>query len=224
MKEEIKAYYDHLAPTYDQDRFANTYGQYIHQQEIKVLNNYLQKSSRQHNLDLACGTGRFLDFASVGLDVSKKMIATAQTKFPDKDLVLGDATDLPFAEKTFDHALCFHLFMHLERISMEQILCEVNRVLKPGGHFIFDVPSRKRRVLTGHRSQGWHGGHELDVHTIQEIGRGSWDLQAFYGVAFFPVHRIPQRIRRYFVKLDGILGASVLKEFSSHLIFILKKK
>ena len=45
MKTEIIKYYDALADTYDIDRFSNSYGDYIHQQELRVLHKYLSKDS-----------------------------------------------------------------------------------------------------------------------------------------------------------------------------------
>jgi len=70
MKTEIIKYYDALADTYDTDRFSNSYGDYIHHQELRVLHKYLSKDAIAKNLDVACGTGRFLDFADYGMDIS----------------------------------------------------------------------------------------------------------------------------------------------------------
>lgn len=43
-QKEIKTYYDHLACTYDKDRFNNTYGQYIDAQERNFLTSFLIKT------------------------------------------------------------------------------------------------------------------------------------------------------------------------------------
>ena len=63
VQQDITCYYDQLAKEYDSDRFANSYGKYIHAQESKVLDRYLNKSETDYNLDLATGTGRFLEYA-----------------------------------------------------------------------------------------------------------------------------------------------------------------
>jgi ubiquinone/menaquinone biosynthesis C-methylase UbiE len=68
-------------------------------------------------LDLGTGTGRFagplqsVGFDVFGVDISKKMISNAKGKGV-KHLLLGDASCLPFKDKTFDATICIHL-LHL---------------------------------------------------------------------------------------------------------------
>lgn len=78
MEKDIKEYYNKLASKYDQSRFANSYGKFIHIQEKRILTKYLGQLQNQKNLDLACGTGRFLNFASHGIDASEEMIKQAK--------------------------------------------------------------------------------------------------------------------------------------------------
>ena len=99
MKTEIIKYYDALADTYDTDRFSNSYGDYIHHQELRILHKYLSKDAIHENLDLACGTGRFLDFADYGMDISSEMVRVSQKKFPDKKITLGDAEGSGFEDE-----------------------------------------------------------------------------------------------------------------------------
>ncbi len=51
-----------------------------------------------------------------------------------------DVRNLPFAENTFDVAMCNHVFEHIDndRLAMSEFF----RVLKPGGWAIFQVPIR----------------------------------------------------------------------------------
>ena len=222
--QEIITYYDALAERYDDDRFANTYGNYIHKQELHLLNLYLDKNSIPNNLDLACGTGRFLDFANTGIDLSPRMVDVCTKKFPKKRVLVGDATDLPFENNGFSNILSFHLMMHLDKEMMDKIMAEAHRVLKSGGHFIFDIPSAKRRALTRFRPNGWHGANSESISTILKTCHNDWDLKAFHGIAFFPIHWIPVRFRRFFIALDTFFGSTFLKEYSSHLVIILKKR
>lgn len=224
MKSEITKYYDELAKDYDADRFNNTYGQYIHNQEHKVIKKYLDEKDIQNNLDIACGTGRFLMYANFGVDISQKMVAVAKQKFHDKEINVSDAETLPFKDNTLNNALSFHLFMHLDKNQLSNILSETNRVLKKGGLFIFDIPSKKRRKITGYKSKDWHGGYQITRKELQTITNREWKLVAFYGISFFPIHRIPKKIRKYFISLDNLLCNSLFKEYASHLIFILEKK
>lgn len=224
MKEEITAYYDALAPQYDQNRFENSYGQYIHEQERHVLEKYLSKNPKALNLDLACGTGRFMHFASIGVDASAEMVRMAQTKFPQKEIIFGNAEELPFSDFYFENVFSFHLFMHLNEIELTIIAKEVHRVLKKDGYFIFDVPSEKRRKWSGYKSKDWHGAYQISIEKVNKLFEKDWEIVNFQGVAFFPLHRIPKPLRKAFWRLDNWFCSSFWKAYSSHHIFILKKK
>ncbi len=45
VAQEITAYYDKIANTYKNDRFNNSYGQFIHRQESILLNKILHKKN-----------------------------------------------------------------------------------------------------------------------------------------------------------------------------------
>ena len=84
MKSDITAYYDRIANLYDTDRFGNTYGQFIDAQEHAILSQLLHTAAGQRVLDVGCGTGRFLGYATHGLDASAAMLAVARQKQPEK--------------------------------------------------------------------------------------------------------------------------------------------
>lgn len=219
----IKEYYDELAKDYDQDRFDNTYGQYIHQQEERILDRVLEPLSQDQTLDLATGTGRFLHRAKTGVDISPEMIGVAQKKFPNADLHVASGTDLPFEDQQFSQVLSFHLFMHLDGETMDNILKEVHRITQPGGIFVFDVPSEKRRKLVGYQSDNWHGGYQLKISDLKKRVKGLWTVKEYHGIAFFPLHRIPKSMRPMMTRLDSTLGSSPLGEYSSHLVCVLQR-
>lgn len=224
MKKEIVNYYDELAKRYDENRFSNSYGKYINQQENRILKSYLNKNETDLNLDVACGTGRFLDYSDYGVDISHEMVKVAQDKFPQKKISVADAEALPFSDSFFNNVTAFHLFMHLDFPMLKNILAEINRVTATGGTFIFDVPSLKRRKITGYKATSWHGGHQIKVSQMKEIAGNSWELVSYHGIAFLPIHRIPKKIRPLFIGLDNLLCRSIFKEYGSHLIFVLRKK
>jgi SAM-dependent methyltransferase len=51
-----------------------------------------------------------------------------------------DATCLPFADETFDAAICIHVLEHIERD--RAAMSEIHRVLRPGGWALISVPIR----------------------------------------------------------------------------------
>ena len=222
--ENISTYYNKLAATYDENRFANSYGQFIHQQEINYLNETLNKINTKHTLDFACGTGRLLQFAKYGVDKSPNMIDIAKGKHSNHNLEVSNGESLPFDDSFLKQVYSFHLFMHLEINHFSQILNEVGRTLEKDGTFTFDFPSDFRRKVTGYKATSWHGGTQISPSDMRAIIKNNWEFVNYRGVAFFPIHRFPTKLRKHLLKLDNFFCKSIFKQFSSHLIFTLRKK
>lgn len=218
---EIITYYDKLAKDYDQNRFENSYGKYIDTQERYILNKLLVNKS-EFIVDLACGTGRFLEYAQMGIDASSEMIKVAKNKFPDKEFLHNEADDIKLDNNSVDTIICFHLFMHLNEEKTISILKECHRILKPGGRIIFDFPSQKRRKLLRYKAQNWHGAFSMQLSDLK-ISQINLKLNKSFGILFLPIHRFPKSMRSIFIKLDNILSNTFLKEYSSYLIVEMKK-
>lgn len=217
---QIIKYYEDLAESYDVHRFSNTYGQFIDRQERKILAELL---SNQNGLilDLACGSGRLMNYASHGLDASKNMISIAQKKFPDKQFYNSDAEDTGLKENSFDIIICFHFFMHLDENKVQNILIECNRLLRENGKLIVDIPSSKRRNLFNYKSTNWHGAYSANLKTFHNLNY--FKLKRSFGILFLPIHRFPAFMRKVLIKFDLFLANSFLKEYSSYLIFEFEK-
>jgi len=220
----LLAYYDDLANDYDENRFDNTYGQYIHQQEVKILRQILPTIANQNILDLGCGTGRLMSFANYGLDISPVMIEVAKNKFPDKYFAVGNATKNNLKSDFFNTIFSFHVLMHQNQPTTIAILEEAYRLLKPKGQFIFDFPSKKRRKLVNYKAQNWHAANQFSLTQIKALTVYQWNFKQSYGVLFLPTHRIPKQFRSLLIPLDNILCQSFLKEYASYLIVVLTKK
>jgi SAM-dependent methyltransferase len=53
------------------------------------------------------------------------------------DVLLGDATDLPFPDNRFTGAASFHMLHHIPtKEAQDQLMAELARVLKPGGMLV----------------------------------------------------------------------------------------
>ncbi|MEW6126263.1 MAG: methyltransferase domain-containing protein [Acidobacteriota bacterium] len=100
-------------------------------------------------LEIACGTGmvtrKLKDTLPatarlVATDLNPEMMEVAKRKFTADEIIewqQADAMNLPFADETFDAAICqFGLMFVPDKVTA---LCEVKRVLKPGGIFLFSV-------------------------------------------------------------------------------------
>jgi ubiquinone/menaquinone biosynthesis C-methylase UbiE len=148
---ESKASYDKMAPEFAMTR-ARFWG------ELTFLAEHAMPG--MNVLDIGCGNGRFFPVlrdrhvAYVGLDNSKGLLEEAHKQFPGVTFVEGDATALPFADRSFDIAFSFATIHHIPSKTLRRAFVkEAARVLKPGNTFIvtawylFDPPYRKH-ILT----------------------------------------------------------------------------
>ncbi|MEM7103995.1 MAG: methyltransferase domain-containing protein [Bacteroidota bacterium] len=121
--------------------------------EKYVFQKYLDPENRI--LDLGCGTGRTtiplyqLGYQKIyGVDLTPEMINKANELnlqyHLSLDFQVGDATNLSFEDQTFDAVIfSFNGLMSIpEAESRLQAILEINRVLKPDGHFIFTTHDR----------------------------------------------------------------------------------
>ena len=217
----IKSYYDQLAPQYDQDRFGNSYGAYIHEQEEGIFKKWI--SNMTPILSLACGTGRLMEWATHGLDISEAMIEEAQKKFPQKSFVVGDAIQTNFPDVYFAQIFSLHFLMHLPKDIIKLVIAEAHRILVPGGILVIDFPSSKRRQLLTHHQKGWHGASDLSIKEIEQIAGNKWKIESSQGVAFFPIHRVPVKMRKCLRPLDDLICRTPLKAFASYTFVKMRK-
>lgn len=93
-------------------------------------------------LDAGCGDGFITNAISKlpsvtevrGVDISKKAILVAKSKYPHIIFEAGQATDLPFESNYFDIITAIELIEHV--YDTELMFKEFSRVLKKGGHLI----------------------------------------------------------------------------------------
>ena len=119
------------------DRWIDRYFQFDRNGVIAQLD--LQKC--QNILEIGVGTGLNLPYypdgiTVTGIDISSSMLEKAKRKkhTANLKLLLANACLMPFANGSFDHALCTYVL----RVSPNPInvLNEVSRVVKDGGKFV----------------------------------------------------------------------------------------
>lgn len=107
--------------------------------------------------DLGCGSGVFTDLLSkqgynaTGLDISPKLIALGQAKYPNVEFHVGDVEHLPFADGSMDGILLSGLVHHLPDPS--RCAAEAFRVLKKGGSFVAFDPNRMNPFMYLYRDR-----------------------------------------------------------------------
>ncbi len=222
--QEIRTYYDELAERYDDNRFGNTYGRYLHEQEKQILRRWLKDIPVKDCVELGCGTGRLLDFAGTGVDFSPKMLKQAAVKYPKHQLQVADITDLPFSNHSFKAAFAVHVLMHLDIEVIRQVLRQAYRIIRPGGYFIFDVPNLWRRRFINYSKGGWHGNTALSQNELGIICGNDWRIVHTAGVLLFPIHQLPNAVRRPLRPLDSWLCRTPLKRFASYHFYALQRQ
>jgi ubiquinone/menaquinone biosynthesis C-methylase UbiE len=107
--------------------------------------------------DLGCGSGVFTDllnkqgFVATGLDISPKLIALGQAKYPNVEFQVGDVEHLPFADGSMDGILLSGLVHHLPDPS--RCAAEAFRVLRKGGSFVAFDPNRMNPFMYLYRDR-----------------------------------------------------------------------
>lgn len=97
-----------------------------------------------HLLDVACGTGRFLEEVKenwprlnvTGLDLSPAYVGEARTRLAKRraaTLVEANAETMPIADASQDAVTCIYLFHELPPKVRRIVAAEIARVLKPDG-------------------------------------------------------------------------------------------
>jgi ubiquinone/menaquinone biosynthesis C-methylase UbiE len=121
--EDQEPVFDYIAENYDKTR-GN-----LDEMELKVLLNALKNC--QNILEIGAGTGRIMKplqdhgLDITGVDISKKMLQKASEKGLNH-LVIGNATNLPFLDKSFDAVITVHVF-HLVN-DLDRVFTEASRV------------------------------------------------------------------------------------------------
>ncbi|MGH9396360.1 MAG: class I SAM-dependent methyltransferase [Terriglobia bacterium] len=152
-------------------------------------------------LDVGCGTGTLAVAAKrrVGaagavyaIDASPEMIGRARKKARKNavDVRFENAAvqKLPFPDGSFDAVLSTVMLHHLDRTARQQCLCEIRRVLKPGGRVLavdFGESSAKCRGFFGHFHRHGHVTfpelramlNEAGLKTVKSGTLGSLNLE-----------------------------------------------
>ncbi len=129
-KGEIKAFFDSLAPCWDENQ----------KRKDEVINLILDKSGVAEGvrvLDVACGTGvLFGDYLShkvlsvTGVDISGEMLKIAEGKFPEVKLICADAEEYAFNE-SYDVIMIYNAFPHFA--DSDRLFANLSKVLETGG-------------------------------------------------------------------------------------------
>ncbi len=132
------------------------------EQARKLLLDQAQLRSDLRVLDIGCGTGtlslflkrQFPGMEVVGLDPDPRALARARRKAERAEVPIrfdeGFSDDLPYRDASLDRVFSCFMFHHLPADKREKSLCEIRRVLAPGGLFCmldFERPEKEDGLL-----------------------------------------------------------------------------
>ena len=131
-KDNIKTFFDKIAPNWDNEPIADE----------EILNTILENGGIEKDidiLDVGCGTGVLFPYylaknvkSVTAVDMSSEMVKIAKNKFPQVDVICGDAENVIF-HKQFDAIMIYNAFPHFP--SPLKLIENLSKALKNGGRF-----------------------------------------------------------------------------------------
>jgi ubiquinone/menaquinone biosynthesis C-methylase UbiE len=231
-----RAYYDDFSGGYEDERGVGYHGM-LDELELQVVT---KLAEGRRVLEVGCGTGlilrRLAQHASMarGVDFSPGMLRTAQAR--GLEVVLGSATQLPFADASFDLVCSFKVLAHVAAI--QQAMSEIARVTRPGGQMALEFYNPWSLRYLAKRLAGPQpisdGRTEADVFTrwdspleVRKLLPHGVELESFHGVRVLTpaafVHKLPL-LGPLFARAERHAVDSPLRYFGGFLIAVARKQ
>ncbi len=131
-------------------------------------------------LDVGCGTGGYLEWLKAtgrfarlaGIDVSAEALELTHERVPDAELALAGASEIPFADQSFDLVALNDVLQHIHEDELAASLAELRRVLHPDGALIL-------RTNGAHHSRRDAADWRVyDTQTLRaELERGGFSIE-----------------------------------------------
>jgi ubiquinone/menaquinone biosynthesis C-methylase UbiE len=227
-------YYDAFAEGYDERR-GGGYHKLIDDQAAELVR---RVGTSGELLDVGCGTGLILErvtrFArhARGVDLSPGMLDRARAR--GLDVSEADAATLPFDDATFDVAYSFKVLSHVG--DLRACLREMARVVRPGGHLVFDVYNRwSLRYLIKRTVQPGRTSRRFRENAIETRFLSPAEASAFFpdgsrllsraGIRIVTLHPGMLRVwgmRRAVAWLEWRLMDTLLSRYAGFAVFTLK--
>ncbi len=152
-KRGIRDFYDdpNVVGSYLAVRISEPFNTVLHERQVGFINDVIAEIRPQRMLELATGPGRLSAEVrtapvTVGMDASPNMLLEARRRTRERGLAWsftrGDAFRLPFATASFDLVYTIRLIRHFDRAGRDALYRELRRILRPGGHLVFDAQNK----------------------------------------------------------------------------------
>ena len=163
-KKEVINFFDNLAEGWDAEQ--------IPKDAIieKILDNGGVESHKDI-LDIACGTGTLFPFyfkrdvaSVVGIDISPEMVKIAKGKFPETEIICGDAEEYRFNKK-FDVIMIYNAFPHFP--NPEKLIKNLSGHLKENGRFTIAHSMSRAEIQSRHQKRA--AKVSLELPTVEVL-------------------------------------------------------
>lgn len=132
-------------------------------------------------LDIACGTGTLFPFyfkrnvkSVTGIDISPEMVKIAKEKFPEIEIICGDAEDYHFNKK-FDIVMIYNAFPHFP--NPERLIKNLEGYLKENGRITIAHSMSREEIQSRHKKRAANVSLELPTaDVLAEMLRPYFDI------------------------------------------------
>lgn len=166
-------------------------------------------------LDFGCGRKPYENLFLVDEYIGMDMEATGHEHKHSKIDVYYNGQDIPFEQETFDSVFCSEVFEHV--FNLDEILKEINRVMKTGGQLLITVPfcwneheipyDFARYSSFGIKYILENSGFEvIKTKKSGNFARVNWQLWAVY---FYSLFNTKSKILNYFLRMLFIIPVNV---------------
>ena len=132
-------------------------------------------------LDIACGTGTLFPFyfkrdvaSVVGIDISPEMVKIAKGKFPETEIICGDAEEYQF-DKKFDIVMIYNAFPHFP--NPEKLIKNLAELLKENGRISIAHSMSREEIQSRHQKRAANVSLELPTaEVLAEILRPYFNI------------------------------------------------
>jgi SAM-dependent methyltransferase len=134
--------YRQWSATYDEPRNG------LFDVEEPIIHEILDALAAGNALDAACGTGRYAGYLAgaghqvAGVGSSPEMLDRARARVPQGEFLLGDLHQLPLPDDAVDLVVSGLALAHVP--TLEPVMAEFARVLRPGGHLVISDTHHER--------------------------------------------------------------------------------
>lgn len=159
-KAEIAAYFDAMAPTWDDHMVTDD-------SKLKVILDAAGVKNGVSVLDVACGTGVLFPYylargvsRVIGVDISPEMRRIAATKLPDPriEVICGDVETIP-VHRQCDCCVVYNAFPHFS--DPERLVNALACWVKPGGRFTVAHGMSLAALGAHHKGRAEHISREM---------------------------------------------------------------